>query len=178
MIPYAFATFSLPIAAIIADRIDKRAIPLLVCLCTSVTGFVIVIATTNKAALVAGCCFVAAGCYPAIVIASVWLMNNNAGYTKRSTAWATTQVFIQCYSIISTQIYDNPPRYFKGHGVLLAFNVLGVVAAVINYFLMKRENAKRNHIAEEYAARGEEHPDLDKTFEEVCDYHPSFRYKL
>lgn len=178
MIPYACAVISLPTAAITVDRINKRTLPLLVCLTTSVVGFVIIMATTNKAALIAGCCFVAAGCYPAIVIACSWLMNNQGGYTKRCTAWAVAQVFIQCYSIISTQIYNQPPRFYKGHGILLGFNALAVVAALTLYALLKKENVRRDRIAEDYVRRMEPIPGSERTYEELCDYHPNFRYQL
>lgn len=178
IIPYAFATVSVPAVSILADRFDKRGIPYLSCMAVSVTGFVVVLATTNKVALLVGCSLIAAGCYPAIVVCATWLLSNHAGYTKRCTAWAVAQVFTQCYSIIATQIYDKPPRFFKGHGVLLGFNVLGVTSAAICYFMMKRENTKRDQAARELSARGEQHPDNGKTFEELCDYHPQFRYKL
>ncbi len=178
IIPYSFAIISLPIMSILADRIDKRALPFLFCKGITVVGIVIVLATTNKTALVAGCCFIAAGAYPAAVICATWLANNHAGYTKRCTAWAVAQLFTQGYSIIATQIYDNPPRYFKGHGVLLGFNMLGAASAALCYVLMKRENEKRDQIAQDRTSRGEHDPDNVKTYEELCDYHPQFRYKL
>lgn len=87
-----------------------------------------------------------------------------------------SQIFIQCYSIISTQIYDKPPRFFKGHGTLLGLNAVGVVAAVINYRLMKTENARRDRVAQDYVDQGLENPDLEKSYEELCDRHPLFRY--
>jgi MFS family permease len=178
VIPYAFATVSVPLVSILADRIDKRAIPFLVCMGITVTGFVIVLATTNKTALVAGCCFIATGCYPAIVVCASWVVNSHGGYTKRCTAWAVAQVFTQSYSIVATQIYDNPPRYFKGHSVLLALNLIGAVSAAASYFLMKRENKRRDQVAEEYMSRGQQDPDNVRTFEELCDSHPQWRYKL
>lgn len=176
MIPYGFATITLPIVAILADKFQKRFIPTLICLATSLIGFVMIMASTGQVLHLTGCCFVAAGSYPALIVAISWQMSSHAGYTKRSTAWAISQVFIQCYSIISTQIYDNPPRYFKGHGTLLGLNAVGVVAAVINYWLMKRENARRDLVAQEFEANGMEDPDLTKSYEELCDRHPLFRY--
>ncbi|KAL6246868.1 hypothetical protein RBB50_006175 [Rhinocladiella similis] len=178
IIPYAFATVTVPSVSILADRTNKRAIPFLICMSTSVVGFVVVLATTNKVALVVGCSLIAAGCYPAIVVCATWALNSHGGYTKKSTAWAVVQVFTQCYSIIATQIYDNPPRYFKGHGILLGLNLLGVVAVVVAYIMMKRENKRRDLLAQDFLARGEHNPDSDKAYEELCDYHPDFRYPL
>lgn len=178
IIPYAFATVSLPVMSIAADHFDKRGIPFMIYMATTLTGFIIVLGTTKRVALLAGCSFIATGCYGGVVICATWLLNNQAGYTKKSTAWAVSQVFTQGYSIISTQIYDNPPRYFRGHGTLLAFNVLGTASAMIAYFMMKRENKRRDELALDLASRGDESPDNLKTFEELCDYHPQFRYKL
>lgn len=178
IIPYAFATVTVPTVSILADRRNKRAIPFLICMSTTLIGFVVVLATTNKVALVVGCSLIAAGCYPAIVVCATWALNSHGGYTKKSTAWAVAQVFTQCYSIIATQIYDNPPRYFKGHGILLGLNFLGVIAAVVAYLMMKRENRRRDLLAQDFLARGEHNPDSDKAYEELCDYHPDFRYPL
>lgn len=178
MIPYALAAITLPTTAIIADKLDQRAIPILICLFGTLIGFVILLASTNTVVLVVGCCFVSCGSYPALVIASSWQMSTHAGFSKRATAWAMSQVFIQTYSIIATQIYTTPPRFFKGHGVLLGLNFVGVLALLLNYYLMKIENARRDKAARDYERSGSENPDNEKTYEELCDRHPQFRYAL
>ena len=178
MIPYAFATVSTPVTCIISDRLNRRAIPLTLCLATSIAGFVILLASSNPTVLIVGCCFVATGAYPGVVLAANLTVVNHAGYTKRSTAWAVAQVFIQCYSIISTQIYVRPPHFYMGHGVLLGLNAVGFVALVIMYAMMKRSNQKRDAIAASYAVEGRAVPDSGKSYEELCDYHPLFRYSL
>ncbi len=178
MIPYAFAAVTLPTMALLADKLQKRAIPTLICLAVSLIGFIMILASVNKTVLLAGCCFVAAGSYPALVIAASWQLASHAGYTKRSTAWAISQIFIQCYSIISTQIYTEPPRYFKGHGTLLGLNAVGVGAALLNYWIMTRENSRRDKTADEYERNGQVDPNSAKDFEEICDRHPDFRYGL
>ena len=178
IIPYAVACITLPTFAIIADKIQKRALPTLVCLGISLIGFIMIMSSLEKSVLLVGCCFVAAGSYPGLIIAASWQLSTHAGYTKRSTAWAISQIFIQCYSIISTQVYTNPPRFFKGHGTLLGLNAVGVVAGLVNYMLMKRENARRDRVALEFERNGQEDPDNHKSYEEICDRHPQFRYAL
>ena len=178
MIPYACATVTLPTFAILADKWEKRAIPLLLCLGISLIGFIMLLASTNTPVLLVGCCFVAAGSYPGVVIGASWQMASHAGFTKRATAWAVSQVFIQAFSIIATQVYTTPPRFFKGHGTLLGLNAVGVIAAILNYWIMKKENAKKDQRAIEYAREGREDPDNEKSFEELCDRHPQFRYVL
>ena len=140
--------------------------------------YILLLTGTNKAVLLVGCCFVAAGAYPAVTCSTYWILINHAGYTKRATAWAVAQIFIQCYSIISTQVYTDPPRFFKGHGTLLGLNALGVVGTLIVMRLMSQENKRRAAVEAEFAARGTVNPESEKDYEELCDYHPSFRYVL
>ncbi|KAJ5081504.1 major facilitator superfamily domain-containing protein [Penicillium alfredii] len=156
IIPYAFGIITLPIANIIADRLDKGLI-----------GYIMLLTSTNSVVLMAGCCFVSAGAFPAAVLGSAWVMISHAGFTKQAAAWAISQIFIQCYSIISTQVYTDPPRFFKGHGTLLGLNALGTVAVLITMWLFKRENRRRDAVATEFAARGETNPESVKDYEVV-----------
>jgi MFS family permease len=178
IIPYAFAIVATVLASVVSDRYMQKAIPLITCLITCLIGLIILLATTNRVALIAGSCFVAAGGYPSSVLSASWLVTTNAGYTKRCTAWAIAQLFGQSWSIVASQVYTNPPRYFKGHGTLLGLVALGIAAAFINYHLMLRQNAAKDRIAEEFRRRGEVNPDSTKGFEELCDKHPDYRYAL
>lgn len=90
-----------------------RAIPFAVRLLTCIIGFIILLSTSNKTASIAGCFFVAAGAYPAITVGGAWITTIHGGYTKRALAVGIAQVFVQSYSIIGTQIYDQPPRFFR-----------------------------------------------------------------
>jgi hypothetical protein len=178
IIPYAFAIVSLPIATFAADRFNAKAIPMLICFGIAVTGFILLLATTSKVPLIVGTCLVAMGSYPNVVLGASWISNTHAGYTKRATAWAVAQVFIQCWSIIGTQVYTKPPRFFQGHGTLLGFFALGSASVVACYWIMKKENKKRDALTEEYKARGEIHPGSEESLEDVCDAHVDFRYIL
>lgn len=178
MIPYAFGIVTLPIGNILADRFNKKGIPILICLGVCLIGYILLLTSTSQAVLVVGCCFVSAGAYPAVVLSSAWVLISHAGFTKRATSWAMAQIFIQCYSIISTQVYVDPPRFFEGHGTLLGLNALGVVAVLVTMWIFGRENKRRDAVAAEFAARGEVNPDSLKDYEELCDKHPDFRYTL
>ncbi|KAJ5587978.1 major facilitator superfamily domain-containing protein [Penicillium hispanicum] len=178
IIPYAFGIITLPIGNILADHFDKKGVPTLICLFICLIGYIMLLTSTTKAVLIVGCSFVAAGAYPAVVLSSAWVLISHAGFTKRATAWAIAQIFIQCYSIISTQVYVDPPRFFEGHGTLLGLNALGVVGVVITMWMFSHENKRRDAVAAEFAARGELNPDSAKDYEELCDAHPDFRYTL
>jgi uncharacterized membrane protein len=145
---------------------------------TTAIGYIILLATTNKVAPIAGACFVAAGFYPSVILTVSWITINHGWYTKRSTAFAMAQITSQGLSIMGTQIYRNPPRYFVGHGIVLGFLLLALCFIVCNFWYMKRENRKRDQIAQNHTAAGTKNPDSEKGVAELFDYHPNFRYVL
>ena len=106
----------------------------------------------SSSTILTGCCFVAVGAYPAIGIGASWITTVHADYTKRATAFAVCQVFVQSYSIIGSQVYDRPPRFYKGHGVLLGLNAL---AAVCTWGLTARVKWEARR-AQELAVRNPE----------------------
>lgn len=178
MIPYAFATITLLSACYISDRLNSKGPILFLTISTSVVGFIILITTTNKVALIAGTCFVSAGLYPSIILTISWITINHGGYTKRSTAFAMAQIAGQGLSIMGTQIYRHPPRYLAGHGTVLGFFALALCSVACNYFWMRRENRKRDARAAE-ATHDQTRAELDGTkHEELYDFHPDFRYIL
>lgn len=176
IIPYSCAFVSLLVVAITADRFQKRALPLLVLTTVAMVGFVIMLSTPNAVAGIVGACLINAAVYPGLILCAAWIPSSNAGYMKRSTASWMTQVFIQSFSIISTQIYTAPPRFFSGHGTLLGFCVIAWCLILVTWQLMKRSNAKKDAEAARWAERGEKNPDEDKTLEDMCDAHPNYRY--
>jgi MFS family permease len=170
----AFVT--LLVVSRLVDKLGKRAVPLLILVGVAIAGFILLMATTNRVALVFGATLINAAVYPCIVICAAWVPSNNAGYTKRSTAAAIMQTFIQVFSIISTQIYTTPPRFLKGHGVGLGFLGLCFGAILLVVWLMKRSNGGKDAEAARWRERGEPNPDEAKSLEELCDAHPNYRY--
>ncbi|KIW35543.1 uncharacterized protein PV07_02233 [Cladophialophora immunda] len=167
MVPYAFGFAALVGMSFLSDYLNHRAFLIFGCFATSLVGFVILLATTNKVALVAGLCFVLTGTYPGTVLCVVWINTIHGGFTKRATAIWISQIFIQSYAIIATQVYDTPPRYYKGHGITMALCVVAMVAVVVMYFIMKRANAQRDAKARELEANGEIDPRMEQDFEDL-----------
>ena len=178
MIPYAFATVTLMTVCFLSDRINSKGPILFICMSTSAIGFIILMITTNKVALIAGTCFVTSGLYPGIILTVSWITINHGGYTKRSTAWAMAQITGQGLSIIGTQVYRHPPRYLAGHGTLLAFFSLALCAIVCYYLWMRRENRKRDDRTAELLRTGTKDELAEKSADELLDFHPEFRYIL
>jgi hypothetical protein len=105
-------------------------------------------------------------------------MATHGGYTNRSAAWAVAQVFIQCFSILGTKIFDQPPRFFKGHGTVIGLLVLTAAGIILKWWIMWRANRTKDAVAAEYVAKGRRLPNADKSLEELNDKHPHFRYLL
>lgn len=178
MIPYAFGFVALIVMSIISDYLNHKAWIIFGCLCVTMAGFVILLATTNKVALIAGLCFVLTGLYPGVVVAIAWIVTMHGGFTKRAMGIWISQIFIQSYSIIATEVYTTPPRFYKGHGVGLGLCILSLVSIVALYFIMARANVERDRRARDFEARGEADPLMEKDFEDLCDFHPAWRYAL
>lgn len=178
MIPYGVATMSLVTVCLLSDRINSKGPALFLCLMTSSVGYIILMATTNKVALIAGACFVTLGLFPGVILNMAWININHGGYTKRSTAWAMAQVTGNVCGIIGTQVYRNPPRFLVGHGTLLGSLILAMGATVANYLWMRRANKRKEETANKWRGNRRENPNSHKTFEELLDYHPDFKYIL
>ncbi len=164
--------------AYLADRFRSKGITVLVCLIITSVGFVLLLATTNRVALMVGACLVAAGSYPGVPISAAWLLSFHGGYTKRATAMWFIQIFIQSYSIIASQVYRTPPRFFMGHGIALGLYVLAIISTVLLIIILKRANKAKAQRAADFAARGEVDPDMNEDYVRLCDYHPGYVYTL
>ena len=176
IIPYSFAILSMPIASWVADKYRARALPHAVCLGVSVIGCIICLVSTNHVLSLAGCCFIAGSVFPDLVISTSWLTTTHGGYTKRALAFAVSQFFVQGTGIMCTQIFIHPPRFFLGFGILLGVNAIALASCGILYVILSRENRKRDDDARKRSI-GELPPLGDiGTIEELCDFHPNYRY--
>jgi hypothetical protein len=178
IIPYACAFVACVTIGIISDRVNRKAPFLLLTSSLAVLGYTLLLATTSTVVGIFAACLITASCYTGVVLLPVWIVINTAGYTKRSCVWATSEVFAMTFSIMATRIYDNPPRYVKGHSIVLAFNVLAWFCIVFCALWMRYLNRKKDRIESEYTERGEVHPHNggQLTLEDLQDNHISFRY--
>jgi hypothetical protein len=140
----------------------------------------LLLAVHTRGVSIFAACLITASCYTAILLTPVCVNINTVGFTKRGATWAFTEVFGLTWSIMGTRIYDTPPRYIKGHSVVLALNAVGCLCIIAVYFWMRHINNKKERLEREYAERGETHPHIaqNKSLEEVGEMHISFRYVL
>jgi MFS family permease len=178
IIPYACAFVSMLAVGYLSDHYRSKSWFILGSLTSCATGLVILLSTTGKQVGVFAACLLVAGAYPAAVLQITWIQISFCGNTKRAFSWGLAMVVAQGMSMSGAQIYTTPPRFFKGHGILLGFVVLGMTCTAAARFLMARANKRRDAELAEYEARGQEHLDTAKSFEETCDNHIKFRYAL
>ena len=178
VIPYACATLCMLTLVIISDRLNAKGVMLFCCISISCVGYIILVVVSSIPVKIFGTCLVVSGLYPSVVLGATWLGINTGGFTKRGTTWAITEIFGQCFSIIGTHIYTDPPRYIKGHSVLLGFLAFSLLNIVMLYFWMRHLNFQKEKALRDYLDRGEVHPDTSKSLEDVHDHHIAFQYTL
>ncbi|KAK5693821.1 hypothetical protein LTR17_024998 [Elasticomyces elasticus] len=161
VIPYAFASLSVVIA-IASDRYNKRGVFLLGTIGMACVGYIVLLCDVSAA----------------VILLQTWVLTNVGGFTKRATTWAIAEVFGACFGIVGSHVYDKPPRFVKGHSVVLGMLAMAFVVVSIMIWSMRRANRKRDMELQDYAARHEVHPHSMKTLEDVQDFHVSFRYIL
>lgn len=178
MIPYAFGLAGLIACAIASDRLVSKSYATVICLSVSDIGFIMLLCVTDKVALMAGACFVAGGAYPGLIISVAFSLPIHGGYTKRATFVWSSQVFVQSFSIIASQVYRSPPRFFLGHGFALGTYIVAIACTLLLRAILVRANIAKAMRKAEFQSRDEVDPDAPKTFEELGDLHPSYVYSL
>ncbi len=80
----------------------------------------------------------------------------------------------QCFSIIGTQVYSDPPHYYRGNGFALGAAVIGGITTIICYFDLRNENAKKIRDTDTDFARSQRSLGI----EDIGNKHPDFYYFL
>ena len=163
---------------ITSDKLNKKGPFLLAGYIVCCVGYIILLSTTNSVVSIIAACLITSGCYSAIILLPTWIAINTAGFTKRGATWAFSETAGLCFSVMGTRIYNTPPRYIKGHSIVLAFNVVAAITAILTMLWMIRKNKKKDRVQREYSERGEVHPHIvhEATLGDVQDDHISFRY--
>ncbi|OQU97631.1 hypothetical protein CLAIMM_03531 [Cladophialophora immunda] len=178
VIPYACAFVTLLVLNSASDRVNLKGPFLMLCLSISIVGYIILLCPGNVHVKIFGSCLIVAGTFPAVTFLGAWIGINTAGFTKRAATWAICEVWGQSFAILGTRIYTDPPRFVKGHSIVLSFQVLALLAVVACYFWLRRLNRQKAEDGLERTRSGQAHPDLQKSLEEVHDRHPLFVYTL
>ncbi|EXJ72965.1 uncharacterized protein A1O5_04114 [Cladophialophora psammophila CBS 110553] len=178
VIPYACAAVFLIAICFLSDRYNTKGPFLIGTLSVSCIGYIILLSVRSIPVLIFATCLITAGLYPSVILLTSWLGINTCGFTKRGTTWAMAEVFGQCFSIMGTHVYDHPPRFAKGHSIVLGMLLVAIIMATSNIFWMRYQNKRKEAEVERYRSSGELHPHFERSLEDEGDQHLAFRYIL
>ena len=172
---YLVAAFFSLSAAALSDHLRHRFTFIIVGICISSVGFIVLLAQSNVS--VAGryvaIYVIMSGGYIAQPIIIVWLVNNMGGHYKRSVAAAMQIGFGNSAGIIASNIYlmTEAPTYPTGYGVSLGLLYVSLVAAVVMLVGLRLENSKR-----ERGGRDSRYNLPEEEKNNLGDDHPRFRF--
>lgn len=142
---YFVACVFVLVTALMADRMKKRFIFVMLDLSLCAIGLIINLTPAPVGVKYFGLFFVAAGSYGGLPTVVTWLTNNLSGSTKRGVGSAFQIGIGNLGALVSSNVYrtKDSPKYHLGHGVVLGFVAIGFIFAPLYAFLLKRENTRK-----------------------------------
>ncbi|KAF2636168.1 MFS nicotinic acid transporter-like protein Tna1 [Massarina eburnea CBS 473.64] len=174
--PYAAATILTVGWAVLAEKYKRRALFTMITSTLAIIGYSILLGNENPTkkpgVSYVGVFLAAMGIYPSVALVLSWPAVNVSGQTKRATANAMQISIGNLGAVIGTQLYrpKTAPRYVVGHSVALAYLVGNVFVAGALWWILARENKKKEeylvahpetkgfHDTEEDLKQGDRHP--------------------
>ncbi|KAI1078007.1 major facilitator superfamily domain-containing protein [Whalleya microplaca] len=159
--PYAFAFITTVTVAILSERLSQRAIFIGVSALFGAIGYCILLGNTDPVGRPGvsylGVFFAAGGIYPATALVLSWPAINVSGQTKRAVANAMQISIGNLGAVLGTQLYraNDGPRFVVGHSLALGYLVANAVLVTVLGLRLRKENKRREGIAEEIKHVGE-----------------------
>lgn len=175
--PYAVAAVVTITIGFIADRTHQRGLCNMTMALFGITGFAMLLGSANPHVQYAGTFLGALGIYPCISNTITWTANNAEGVYKRGIMLGFVIGWGNLNGIVSSNIYRTPdaPRFIPGHSVVLAYETVFLLGgSVVQYLLLKRENAKRRRGERDVWVEGKTEQEIEK----LGDWRPDFIYTL
>jgi len=113
---------------------------------TGLVGYIILLSSTNAALSYFAVYLAAASIYPTVPNSVAWVSSNVEGSYKRSATLAMAIGWGNINGAVSSNIYRSvdAPWYRMGHGIVLTYIAIGWLCSLAFYFLLRRENARRD----------------------------------
>ncbi|KAG0219252.1 hypothetical protein BGX31_011359 [Mortierella sp. GBA43] len=171
----AISSFSV---ALIADRTQQRGIITMVLTSIMILSYCLALLTLKVYVNYAAVLILSMAQTPLTPVVTSWLTTNLGGYAKRAIAVAMFLLSSSMGSVIGSQVFKprDGPQYTKGHLVNISCITMVMCLAMIQRFMLKRENNRRN-----YSVSFGVNPLKSFTKAELRDLndgHPAFRYTL
>ncbi|KAI5362879.1 Putative major facilitator superfamily, MFS transporter superfamily [Septoria linicola] len=144
--PYAVAACMTIIIGYIGDRTKQRGLCNMFTVSLAIVGFTMLLASSDPTIKYAGTFLGAAGIYPTIPNTLTWASNNIEGVYKRGVIIGIVVGWGNLNGVVSSNIYlvEERPRYWTGHGTVLAYLVVCLLGGtILMYTSLRIENNKR-----------------------------------
>lgn len=173
--PYAAAAVLTVAVGFIADRTRQRGACNVAVSLLGIAGFSMLLGSDAPAVQYAGTFLGALGIYPCISNTITWMANNVEGVYKRGVVLGFVIGWGNLNGVVSSNIYYEAPRYYQGHGIVLAYMLLFLLGgSVLMTVLLRAENKKRAAGGRDYLAEGKSELELER----MGDKRPDFLYTL
>jgi len=143
---YVWACLVTIFVGFMGDRYVKRAYINLALFTTGLVGYIILITSTNPALSYSAVYLATTSIYPAVPNSVAWVSSNVEGSYKRSAVLGMAIGWGNLNGAVSSNVYRavDKPWYRMGHGIILAYIVIGWLSSLAFFLLLKRENARRD----------------------------------
>ncbi|TKA69932.1 hypothetical protein B0A49_07127 [Cryomyces minteri] len=144
--PYIVACFFCITGGVLSDRTQQRGLFMIGFCLMAITGFIMLLASSNFIVKYIGCFFAVAGVYSNVPQGVAWNGNNIGGSVKRGVGIAMHVGFGNLGGVISGFIYLSKysPLYKLGHATLIGFLTMSCTLCCFMTFYLRRENARRD----------------------------------
>ncbi|KAG2003105.1 high-affinity nicotinic acid transporter [Coprinopsis cinerea AmutBmut pab1-1] len=187
--PYVAGCIATILGGLFADRAKQRGLFMMGFCVIAIIGFVMLISSHSPAAQYVGTFFTVCGIYPNVPLGVAWNGNNIGGATKRAVGIAMHVGFGNLGGVIAAFTYRSTeaPRYFAGHGLLIATTTMSLVLSFFMHVYLRRENNRRDEeLRQEMDAAGGKIVSRDEWYtqemrekeRERGDYASFFRYTI
>jgi sugar phosphate permease len=173
--PYAAAAILTITIGFIADRTHQRGLCNIIVSFLGIVGFAMQLGSQNPHVKYGGTFLAALGIYPCIANTISWVSNNIEGVYKRGVVLGFVIGWGNLNGIVSSNIYQNPPKYTSGHATVMAYMIVCLLGgSCLLRFLLARENKLRRSGERDHWVQGM----TDKEAEALGDRRPDFFYTL
>ncbi|KAL1916868.1 uncharacterized protein VTP21DRAFT_5065 [Calcarisporiella thermophila] len=172
--PYAIACFFCILVAMSSDKRSERGLHMGIPALVGCIGYILLVALRpyGAAAQYVAAIITTTGVFSTVPAMLSWFTCNIGGHTKRAVASAAIIAFGNVGGAIGGQIYREDDRqngYIRGHIICMSCLFAAFVLCCLFKYLLRRENRRRDQLTPEEYER-------EAQGEELCDWHPDFRY--
>jgi MFS family permease len=175
--PYAAAAVVTVFIGWLADRTQQRGLCNIGISLLGMIGFSMLLGSNRPGVQYAGTFLGAMGIYPCIANTISWASNNVEGVYKRGVTLGFVIGWGNLNGVVSSNIYrqKDKPRFFLGHGVVLAYLTLFLFGgSIVTRTLLAAENRKRRSGKRDEWVEGRSEGEVA----EMGDRRPDFLYTL